>query len=248
MKILCFNKKKCDNFSFRFNIQPKMYFYQWPFLPIASHCPSASSSPRRKDVVVAVQRQLELELVARGRGRGRGRPEEVNRSNGGSGVGTITMESPIIQSSLRAGPFKPFSAPHLLLVDLETNRFSNETAAIPLSFASCLVLIAKTIDQNLRSRSWRGHGRKRRRGRFDAQIVRDNRLCRVCWYARDFGRRRCVPSVQIPKKRRRGTRILSWRTKHVDISYNDVFDSQVRQKFILSELNLLKFSSIIKSS
>ncbi|XP_031370562.1 uncharacterized protein LOC116186665 [Apis dorsata] len=101
---------------------------------------------RRKDVVVAVQRQLKLELVARGRGRGRGRPEEVNRSNGGSGVGTITMESPIIQSSLRAGPFKPFSASHLLLVDLETNRFSNETAAIPFSSASCLVSIAKTID------------------------------------------------------------------------------------------------------
>ncbi|KAG6796150.1 hypothetical protein HZU73_08275 [Apis mellifera caucasica] len=108
--------------------------------------PLRHDDSRRKDVVVAVQRQLELELVARGRGRGRGRPEEVNRSNGGSGVGTITMESPIIQSSLRAGPFKPFSAPHLLLVDLETNRFSNETAAIPLSFAFCLVLIAKTID------------------------------------------------------------------------------------------------------
>lgn len=141
-----------NNFSFQ-------HLAENTFLPvaIASRCPSASSSPSmdetvhatdspRKDVVVAVQRQLELELVARGRGRGRGRPEEVNRSNGGSGVGTITMESPIIQSSLRAGPFKPFSAPHLLLVDLETNRFSNETAAIPLSFASCLVSIAKTID------------------------------------------------------------------------------------------------------
>ena len=170
--------------------------------------------------MVAVQRQLELELVARGRGRGRGRPEEVNRSNGGSGVGTITMESPIIQSSLRAGPFKPFSAPHLLLVDLETNRFSNETAAIPLSFASCLVSIAKTIDsENLRSRSWRP---------WTEATIRTVRLCRVCWYARDFGRGRCVPSVQIPKKRKRGSRILSWRTKHVDISYNDVLDSQVR--------------------
>lgn len=149
MKILCFNKKNVTIFHFVSTFSRKCIFTSGHFYQshlIVHQLPLRHDDSRRKDVVVAVQRQLELELVARGRGRGRGRPEEVNRSNGGSGVGTITMESPIIQSSLRAGPFKPFSAPHLLLVDLETNRFSNETAAIPLSFASCLILIAKTID------------------------------------------------------------------------------------------------------
>lgn len=152
MKILCLNKKNVKQF-FISTFSRKYIFSSGHRISLSisflfafdGRDGSRHDSPR-KDVVVAVQRQLELELVARGRGRGRGRPEEVNRSNGGSGVGTITMESPIIQSSLRAGPFKPFSAPHLLLVDLETNRFSNETAAIPLSFASCLVSIAKTID------------------------------------------------------------------------------------------------------
>lgn len=59
--------------------------------------------------------------------------EEIDRDNGRSRVGTITLESPIIQSSLRVGSFKRRGRIPYTILRLRNASFSSETTgnAIP---------------------------------------------------------------------------------------------------------------------